>query len=128
MTVRFLNADSSDQHCYRVYTLWIKDADNAADPYVQFTNGAHNFLKNYDTSNTAASGDTTFKVGSTDQTFLGGVQTKNYTVKMRIQILTSDQGQAQVERTMTLRVDSLCTKVSISNTTKSYEYFIRTTQ
>lgn len=117
-TIQMSTAGSSDQYCFREYKLYIEDADDPTATPTEFTNQAHDFLKNFDTSETDVGRYNSVQVGATDQSFLGaGVQTKNYTLKVEVVFRSTENGVASTEATTTVHVDSLCTKVSISNTT-----------
>ena len=56
------------------------------------------------------------------------MQTLNYTLMYEVSFLPTENGTDVVNATATLRVDSLCTKVSISNVTLPKSYFVRTTE
>lgn len=93
---------------------------------MEFTGQAHNFLKsiNFDKKNVGQNNE--LKIGTSDQTFMGvGVQTLNYTLMYEVTFLPTENGTDLVNATSILRVDSLCTKVRISNVSVPLSYFVR---
>ena len=126
-----MNADSNDTYCYRSYSLQLRCDDAATSTcitsYQAVTPGSHDFITAMNIYYSFATPYVSNNLYASDQTFLSGVQTRNYTLKMVIQ-LTIDSGNALEERTTTLSIDSLCPRVTFTNETildSSLIYHIR---